>query len=238
MTRSILASALALAACAAPVDMSFDEDQDGLLSIDEVEIYGTDPLVADSDGDSHLDGDEVLAGTDPLDIDDYPYHAGWPIDGACRNDISGDFGAEEGMLAEQFALVSQHEDRVRLHDFCNQVVVLKRSAGWCGACRASEGQFVGLYEQFADRGFMAITMIIDGDQRGETPDVDWLAGYSDQYGGSHPVVVDDEGASQRYEKDGGIPTYTLIGPGMELISVDGGMPTAEDIEALLPSSPE
>ena len=34
--------------------------------------YGTDPFLADSDGDSYADGDEVGGGSDPLDANDMP----------------------------------------------------------------------------------------------------------------------------------------------------------------------
>jgi hypothetical protein len=44
-----------------------DLDDDGLPTADEVSIYGTNVTVADSDGDGVRDGDEVAAGTDPLD---------------------------------------------------------------------------------------------------------------------------------------------------------------------------
>jgi hypothetical protein len=44
-----------------------DLDDDGLSTADEVGIYGTNVTVADSDGDGVRDGDEVVAGTNPLD---------------------------------------------------------------------------------------------------------------------------------------------------------------------------
>ena len=44
-----------------------DMDGDGLSNTDEVDIHGTDPLNEDTDGDGYWDGEEVAAGTDPLD---------------------------------------------------------------------------------------------------------------------------------------------------------------------------
>jgi hypothetical protein len=43
-----------------------DLDGDGLSTAAEVGVYGTNPTVADSDGDGIDDGEEVAAGTDPL----------------------------------------------------------------------------------------------------------------------------------------------------------------------------
>ena len=49
-----------------------DTDQDGLSDTDEIQLYGTDPLNADTDGDTMNDGWEVAEGLDPLrdDADD------------------------------------------------------------------------------------------------------------------------------------------------------------------------
>ena len=42
-----------------------DSDSDGLFDISEVNVYKTDPLTADTDGDGFLDGEEVLGGYNP-----------------------------------------------------------------------------------------------------------------------------------------------------------------------------
>ncbi|MFT4040217.1 MAG: thrombospondin type 3 repeat-containing protein [Thermomicrobiales bacterium] len=42
-------------------------DNDGLTALEEIVKYGTDPLLADTDGDGVNDGEEVASGRDPLD---------------------------------------------------------------------------------------------------------------------------------------------------------------------------
>jgi hypothetical protein len=49
-----------------------DSDGDSLIDTDEA-VYGTDPYVADTDYDGYTDGDEVIIyGTDPLDPNSWP----------------------------------------------------------------------------------------------------------------------------------------------------------------------
>lgn len=45
--------------------MKVDSDSDGLTDREEVQIYNTDPLNPDTDGDTYLDGGEVRAGYNP-----------------------------------------------------------------------------------------------------------------------------------------------------------------------------
>lgn len=49
-----------------------DTDGDGLTDGAEVLTHGTDPLTVDTDGDGFDDGREVASGTDPNDPEDYP----------------------------------------------------------------------------------------------------------------------------------------------------------------------
>ena len=56
----------------AVLDESDDWDGDGISGVwDEWSVYGTDPFDGDSDGDGDLDGDELAAGTEPLNPADH-----------------------------------------------------------------------------------------------------------------------------------------------------------------------
>lgn len=66
------AEAAALAAAEAAAALALDTDGDGLTDIEEVDTYDTDTNDSDTDNDTHSDGAEVAAGTDPLDANDYP----------------------------------------------------------------------------------------------------------------------------------------------------------------------
>ena len=64
-------------------DADLDSDSDGLTNVEEVDIYFTDPLIEDTDGDSLIDGDEVIIYfTNPTDedTDDDGMPDGWEVD--------------------------------------------------------------------------------------------------------------------------------------------------------------
>ncbi len=52
--------------------IGIDSDNDDLADYLELEVYGTEPMNPDSDGDGFLDGDEIKNGTDPNNPNDYP----------------------------------------------------------------------------------------------------------------------------------------------------------------------
>lgn len=56
-----------------------DTDGDGLTDFEEINIYNSNPLLMDSDGDGDPDGWEVEFGFDVLDSDSHGYELDWPI---------------------------------------------------------------------------------------------------------------------------------------------------------------
>ena len=52
-----------------PDSIDTDDDNDGLLDIDEINVYGSDPLRSDSDADGLSDSEEIDYGTNPLAMD-------------------------------------------------------------------------------------------------------------------------------------------------------------------------
>ena len=66
-----------------------DSDDDGLSDGEEVNTYGTDPMIRDTDGGGVSDGDERAAGTDPLNPEDDRYD-GEPDDSGGGDDSGGD----------------------------------------------------------------------------------------------------------------------------------------------------
>ncbi len=124
--------AFAVTACApSKVDLDFDgnngprRDSDGGGVTDqEEEELGTDPDSEDSDGDGWADGVEVDGFTDPTDPNDHPYTGGWPID-ECRHDIVSTGGTGVGAIVDNYTLTDQYGEEIRLHDFCDHVVLLE-----------------------------------------------------------------------------------------------------------------
>ena len=121
----LAAGGLLLGGCSGGEEETDDADGDGLTDEEEAE-WGTDPENPDSDGDGYDDGDEVEGNTDPLEAADHPYAGGWPID-ACRADVVPT-GNSEGDIAENFTLMDQFGEYVRLHDFCDHVIFMVAGA--------------------------------------------------------------------------------------------------------------
>jgi peroxiredoxin len=213
-------------------DQDVDSDGDGVF--DRIEIaFGSDPNDPDTDGDGFDDGEEVDANTNPMSSSDHPYAGGWAID-ACRNDldVSGD---RVGQVTANFALLDQHGETVRLHDFCGRAVMLVASAMWCGPCQSEAGHLAEVYRDYAEDGFIVITLLGE-DSGGATPNEADLREWADAFGIEHPVVADPGfGVAARFVTGSSIslPSTSLLGEGAVVVARDSWISDG-DIRAALP----
>jgi hypothetical protein len=100
-----------------------DSDGDGLDDLIEVEFVGTDPTLADTDGDGAQDGAEVELGLDPLDERSHPYTLGWPMLSELEKDVLA-----QG-VAPPIAAVGQRVRRATVYDRLAEAVDLYDFAG-------------------------------------------------------------------------------------------------------------
>jgi len=116
-----------------------DTDGDGLLDGEEVNDLGTDPLSTDSDGDGYHDNDELDQGSDPTDSASMIYSGGWPFN-PYKDDIEpGDMSAKlkSGNTMARYIGFDQFGEEVDVFDFANQgrPILIDVAAENCGPCQ-------------------------------------------------------------------------------------------------------
>ncbi len=92
-----------------------------------------------------------------------------------------------------------------------------------------------IYETYKDEGLIIVTLLVET-LGGDTPTVDDLNVWVDEYEITHPVVSDPEwSVVERYSPRDrpALPTHSLIKPGMEIV-VAAGQVNEAAIEAVLP----
>jgi len=213
-------------------DMSGDSDGDGLSDMDEA-ILGTDPDNPDTDGDGFSDGAEVNQNSDPKNGNHFPYTGGWRI-GDCHADIVAT-GTDVGEISDNFELIDQHGELVRLHDFCDRTVLLSSATFWCQPCMDEAAGFQDLYEDYEEQGFIVITLLSET-AAATTPTVTDLQLWADTYGITHPVLRDGRSSvTNSYVPDAQVvlPSNHMLKKGMAVSFVARAEVLAADVEANL-----
>ncbi len=88
------------------------------------------------------------------------------------------------------------------------------------------------YQKFKDQNFLAVYLIAEDIEYNATTTED-AAVWADTHGLTFPVLADANWeVGNRFEVGNGIPSYSLLGPGMEVLIKDGTV-TDADIEAAI-----
>lgn len=153
---------------------------------------------------------------------------------ACENSAAG---REVGDLAEDFMLLDQSGEPVRLSDYCGKVVYLALGAMWCTECIKHAEAIVDLLDQFGDEKLVVLTLMTENPDF-EPPEKADLETWAKTFGLPTPVLS-DEGWQvwDRYYRYHAAPGQLLIGADGRIrkqLSIDSPHEvTAEDIEAAI-----
>jgi thiol-disulfide isomerase/thioredoxin len=208
-----------------------DSDQDGLVDGDEVNIWGTGPNTVDSDGDGFADNEEVLAGCNPVDIESIVYAGGWPCNPNIDSMVSPDnSSASVDEIFNNYTMVDQFGDQVRLYDFANQddvKIVIDVSAEWCPPCQAiaewlDDGPIAPEYDSFwpgvreaVEDGELIWITILGENMNGNPAVEDTCVSWYDEF--PHPlipVLADTEAEVVDYVNLAAWPTVLLLNADM------------------------
>ncbi len=244
----ILALFAPLAACAPTPEggtsssVDVDSDGDGLLDSEEAAL-GTDPNLADTDGDGFDDGQEVEDGTNPLYVYSHTYTGGYDV-GFCDNPpdeaaagptgtVEFQYGGQtytwtayqEGDTLANMTLYDAYGEEVTLYSFCGKYVLIFVSAMWCGPCQDLAAETNDLLAVYGPENLVVVDMVNE-DLYGNPTEQDDLETWRDAFDLQGTPVLgpkdsqDYEDIWLHFDKDGYIPSSTLVGPDMKMITVD------------------
>ncbi len=206
-TPALLLALLPLAGCS-----SGAADADGDLLSDVFEdLIGTRSDLRDSDGDGFTDAEEHLSYFDADDLDDHPYSTSYPRL-ALPEDITPT-GWDVGDVSGDWTRQDQAEQDISLHAFYGNVIVIAVLAEYVDTAQDEAVDHQDAYEDYADRGFMVIHLLVDGEPEDSPPDP---AGWASDFGLDFAIIDEsDQTLLDAYVDTSGdtftIPSWTVIG---------------------------
>jgi len=139
----------------------------------------------------------------------------------CKNDA----GASK---LEAFTLKDMNGADVKLADYKGKVVLLNFWATWCGPCKVEIPEFVQLYSQYKDRGFVILGVLAN-----DTPSKDQLRAFMNEYKMVYPVMYSNEDIESAFGSVWALPTSFLIGRDGSVCAKQLGPASKADVERSL-----
>jgi peroxiredoxin len=109
-------------------------------------------------------------------------------------------GDTVGDTATDFTAKDQNNQDVSLYDYFGKVILFDFSADWCGPCRDEAPPLEELYNEYKDRGFQVITLLISGSPS------DWAQTYNLTF----PVLDDNNETIWDIYGEGYVPLNIIV----------------------------
>ena len=95
---------------------------------------------------------------------------------------------------------------VNLADYKGKLVLVNFWATWCGPCKVEIPEFVDLYAQYKDRGFVILGVLTE-----DTPSRDELKAFTSENKMTYPIFQPSEEFESEFGTIYALPTSFLIG---------------------------
>ncbi len=106
--------------------------------------------------------------------------------------------------APDFTLETVSGGKLTLSEYAGKVIILDFWATWCGPCRMGIPEFVKMYSEYRDKGFVMIGVNLD--KGGE----DKVRSFAKKMGINYPMVFGGQQTVSSYGGIRGIPTAFII----------------------------
>jgi len=194
-----------------------------------------DDMVDEDNGEVCDDGETTGTGETPC-INYCKERHPWPIDPCHASTFPTTDANELNAVAFNFDIQDQNGIEIKLHDFCDRVVVLTSVAAWSDTDGVLANQLGELYSGLKDQGLMVVTFMGESNQ-GNEPSASDLTDWVETHNLQHPVAADPGfavaemfGASNS-NGSLGLPFNVVIRRGMIIDGIDTN-PTEEMLRDL------
>jgi peroxiredoxin len=129
-----------------------------------------------------------------------------------------------------FVLKDQNGVSVHLSDYKGKVVLVNFWATWCGPCKVEIPEFVKLYSEYKDRGFVILGVLAQ-----DTPSKEQLHAFMTENRMDYPVLYSTEQFEGAFGEIWALPTSYLINRDGAVCAKQLGPASKEDVERSLKS---
>jgi peroxiredoxin len=120
--------------------------------------------------------------------------------------LPASYGSIYNEIAADFSAKNQSDQNVSLYGHFGKVILIDFSADWCGPCRDEAGRLESLFQNYKNKGFQVLTILISGS----------AAVWADTYKLTFPVLDDTSEGLWNVYGEGYVPLNIILDRNMTI----------------------